>query len=199
MSVENKKIVIKDLTKSFENTPIFSSFSANISGNTAIMGVSGKGKTTLVRIITGLDTDFEGSVDFDFSPEFSVVFQQDRLFDGFSALENVTAAMGKGRFDKDAREKAKAILSSLLISPEDQLKRVRDFSGGMRRRVALARALAASGNVLVLDEPYKGLDEKTRAHCAAFVKECASDRLILLVTHDRAEAELMGIENFINV
>jgi NitT/TauT family transport system ATP-binding protein len=194
----NKMISVKDLTKSFDGTKVLDSFCADISENTAIMGASGKGKTTLVRLICGLDKDFDGKIEFSFSPKISVVFQQDRLFDGFSAIENVTAVTG-GRFDKDSVARATEILTSLLISENEQTKAVRDYSGGMRRRVAIARALAVDSNLIVLDEPFKGLDEKTREVCAECIKAYSKDKLVVLITHDRDECALMGIKNVIEI
>lgn len=194
----NKSISVKGLTKSFDGITVLDSFCADISENTAIMGASGKGKTTLVRLICGLDKDFEGKIDFNFSPKFSIVFQQDRLFDDFSALENVSSVIG-GRFDKNARARASKILEKLLISEKEQIKIVRDYSGGMRRRVAIARALVADSNLLILDEPFKGLDENTRAVCAECIKEYSKDKLVILITHDRAECALMSIKNLIEI
>ena len=87
----------------------------------------------------------------------------------------------------------------MRIDPSEHDKPVRDYSGGMRRRVAIARALAVESDILILDEPYKGLDADTREAVAAVIREKAADRLIILVTHDRYEAELTGIDTVITV
>jgi ABC-type multidrug transport system ATPase subunit len=100
---------------------------------------------------------------------------------------------------KEARMRASELLSELLISPEEQNKAVKDFSGGMKRRVAVARALAARHDILILDEPYKGLDEKSRAVCAEVIKKYSEDKLVLMVTHDKTEAQLTGINKIILV
>ena len=167
----SKRIFIKDLSKSFDGERVLDNFSADVSENTAIMGASGKGKTTLVRIIGGLCDRDSGEIEFSFEPKVSVVFQEDRLFDSFRALENVCAVL-RG---KDAKEKASRILEELLISSAEQKKDVRDYSGGMRRRVSIARALAFDSNLLILDEPFKGLDESTRNACAECIKKYSRD------------------------
>lgn len=191
------KIVLKDISLSFENLVVFDSFCAEISENSAIMGASGRGKTSLIRLIMGLTKPGSGEIRFENKPKFSAVFQEDRLFDTFSAIENVTCVLGRGLPKKEAEMRAESLLSELLIERSEQKKAVRDYSGGMRRRVAIARALAAESDILILDEPYKGLDEKTRAVVAECIKKYSQDKLVILVTHDRAEAEITGIENII--
>ena len=191
-------IKISGLSKSFDGLCVLDSFSADISENTAIMGASGSGKTTLARLICSLEEKDAGGIEFSFDPKISVVFQEDRLFESFSAIENVCAILG-GAFDKKSRESASEILSGLLISNDDQNKKVCDFSGGMRRRVAIARALAFDSDLLILDEPFKGLDENTRLACAECIKEYSQGRLVLLITHDRSECEMLGIKKVIEI
>ncbi len=191
------KISLKNISVSFDGLTVFKDFSVEISENTAIMGPSGKGKTTLVRALMGLLSPDGGEIDFANKPRFSAVFQEDRLFEAFSALENVAAVFEKNMPKKEAKRYASEILGELLIAPEEQGKAVRDFSGGMKRRVAIARALAADHDILVLDEPYKGLDEHTRAVCVECIKKYSEDKLIILITHDKIEAEMTGAENII--
>ncbi|MBE6608530.1 MAG: ATP-binding cassette domain-containing protein [Ruminococcaceae bacterium] len=190
-------MTLKNITKKFDGEAVLDDFSCEIGENTAIMGPSGKGKTTLVRIIAGLSSPCSGTVEFSSKPMFSVVFQEDRLFNDFSAIENVSLIFDKKTSKKEAKARASELLSELLISPEEQNKAVKDFSGGMKRRVALARALAAEHDILILDEPYKGLDEKSRAVCAEVIKKYSEDKLVLMVTHDKTEAQLTGTNNVI--
>ena len=193
------KIILKNITKKFDGEAVLDNFSCEIDENTAIMGPSGKGKTTLLRIITGLTEPCSGTVKFSADPTFSIVFQEDRLFDGCSAIENVYLVMYREMPKKEAQIRASELLSELLISPEEQNKAVKDFSGGMKRRVAVARALAAQHDILILDEPYKGLDEHTRAVCAEVIKKYSADKLVLMVTHDKTEAEITGINKIISI
>ena len=190
------QITLVDVKKSYDAHTVLDGVSYVIDDDIAIMGVSGKGKTTLVRIIMGLERADSGEVSFREKPRFSAVFQEDRLFESFSATENITAIIGRG---KENEKRACSLLAELLIDPTEFSKPVRDFSGGMKRRVAIARALLADSNILVLDEAFKGLDEETRDRTAGVIRKYAEDKLILLVTHDTHEAELLGIEKVISV
>ncbi len=189
-------ITLKDLKKSYSGHCVLDGFCSEIVENTAVMGASGSGKTTLIRIIMGLEKADAGEVIFREKPRFAAVFQEDRLFADFGATENITAVTGRGA---EREKRAAELLSELLIDSSEQGKAVRDFSGGMKRRVAIARALAAESDILVLDEPFKGLDEDTRAVTASVIREYSKDKLIILVTHDIREAELLGIERVVTI
>lgn len=189
-------VTLNSIKKSYDAHTILDGVSYVIDEDTAVMGPSGKGKTTLVRIIMGLERADSGDVFFREKPRFSAVFQEDRLFEGFSAVENITAIIGRG---KEKEQLARELLTNLLIDPSELSKPVRDFSGGMKRRVAIARALLADSNILILDESFKGLDEDTRAVVAQVIRKYAEGKLILLVTHDIHEAELLGMEKVISV
>ena len=186
-------ISLKNIKKSYGDMTVLDSVSATFSDSIAIMGASGKGKTTLLRIIMGLEKADGGEVSFEVKPRFCTVFQEERLFDGFSAIDNVCAVASKKMPRAEAERRAQELLCALLIDKSEHQKNVGAYSGGMRRRVAIARALFADGNILVLDEPYKGLDPHTREVCASVICKYANDRLILLITHDDREAELTRI------
>ncbi len=189
-------VTLDNLTKRYVDLTVLDGYSAVIGEDTALMGASGKGKTTLLRLISGLERPDSGKVSFAEKPRISFVFQEDRLFEGFSAVENITAVTGRG---EDNKRIAKDTLYSLGIDVTEHSGAVREFSGGMKRRVAIARALLAEHDVLLLDEPFKGLDGDTRDITARVIREHSKDKLVILVTHDRREAELLGIENVIIV
>ncbi len=190
------KIILDNISLSFDALAVLDGLNLEICENSAIMGASGKGKTSLARVIMGLTAPDGGKVTFENKPRFSAVFQDDRLFEGFSAIENITAVCAKS---KESDLIAEQLLDELLIPRDEQKKAVRDYSGGMRRRVAIARALAAESNILILDEPFKGLDENTRAACAECIKKYSVDKLVILITHDKTECALMGINNIIQI
>lgn len=193
------KIYIKDLSVSFDKSSVLSDVNMEISENTAIMGASGRGKTTLLRTVMGLVDTYGGEISFENKPKISAVFQEDRLFDSFSAVENITAVCSEKMKREQKKSLAESLLDELLISREEQNKTVCDFSGGMRRRVAIARALACDFDILLLDEPYKGLDENTKRVCAECIKAHTEDKLVILVTHDTKEIELTGIDNTVTL
>ena len=153
----------------------------------AIMGPSGCGKTTLLRIALGLVTPTAGTVRNTFS-RLGVVFQEPRLLPWRTALENVNLVLGDGR---DTMERAAAYLSWVgLSAAKDKLPR--ELSGGMQQRVAIARALAMEADCLILDEPFKAMDEALRWKVLELVN--GTNAAILLVTHEEAEARQLGCD-----
>ena len=153
----------------------------------ALMGPSGCGKTTLLRIAMGLLTPTEGRVENTFR-KTAVVFQEPRLLPWRTAQENVNLVLGDR---KNTLQTAKKYLKQVNL--EDALdKYPRELSGGMQQRVSLARALAAEGDLLVLDEPFKAMDEALRTQVMTLVAK--TDAAILLVTHEEAEARTLGCE-----
>lgn len=153
----------------------------------ALMGPSGCGKTTLLRIAMGLLTPTEGTVENEFR-KTAVVFQEPRLLPWRTALENVNLVLGDG---KNTLETAKKYLEQVKLADAAD-KYPRELSGGMQQRAALARALAAEGDLLILDEPFKAMDEALREEIIALTAR--SNAAILLVTHEEAEAEMLGCE-----
>ena len=156
-------------------------------GVTCVMAPSGAGKTTLLRILLGLETADIGTVQIPAGCRWAAVFQEDRLLEQLDARGNLRFILGK-----DYREEtASALLTELGLGDVGN-KPVRDFSGGMKRRLALARALLAPSDILVLDEPFTGLDGENRAGALACVRRAAEEKPVLLVTHDESDAADLG-------
>lgn len=153
----------------------------------AIMGPSGCGKTTALRIALGLLKPTEGTVENTFRKTVTV-FQEPRLLPWRTALQNVNLVLGDG---KSTLETAKKYLQQMNL--QDALdKYPRELSGGMQQRVSLARALAAEGDLLVMDEPFKAMDEALRDHVIQLANR--TDAAILLVTHEEEEAKTLGCQ-----
>ncbi len=153
-----------------------------------VMGPSGCGKTTLLRLLMGLETPDAGKVLCEGT--LSAVFQEDRLVESLSAQGNLRLILGR-----DREAEIKGVLAELGL--EDALdKPVRAFSGGMKRRVAIARALVMEHDVLLLDEPFKGLDEELKAHAAQAILDHEAGKTVILVTHDPQEAKMLCAELF---
>lgn len=171
---------------------VFRDYSASfpIEGKTAILARSGSGKTTLLLLLTGLLRPVSGKIlvpAADGKPlSFSMVFQEDRLIESQSVLKNITlAARGArgGRTDD-------ALIRSGLSACRD--KKVSALSGGEKRRCAIVRALLAAYDVLILDEPFTGLDRGTKDAMMSLVKDFNAQKGLILVTHDEREAEYFG-------
>lgn len=153
----------------------------------AIMGPSGSGKTTLLRIAMGLVKPQKGAAENTFA-KTAAVFQEPRLLPWRTAAENVNLVLKDNR---TTLEKAQRYLKQLGLA-EDAGKYPRELSGGMQQRVAIARALAMEGDLLILDEPFKAMDENLHDEVMALV--AGTDAAILLVTHEKEEAAALGCE-----
>jgi ABC-type nitrate/sulfonate/bicarbonate transport system ATPase subunit len=156
-------------------------------GTIALQGASGTGKTTFLRVLAGLIHPTAGQVTGLGGKRVTMVFQEDRLLPWYTAYENVLFALPD---DRENRERtALDWLERMELSDAIQ-QYPAALSGGMKRRVAIARALAYGGDVLLLDEPFNGLDDALRVRVAAHIRDAAP--LTVLVTHDQAEAALLG-------
>ena len=153
----------------------------------ALMGPSGVGKTTLLRTVLGLLKPDSGTVQNRFA-KTAAVFQEPRLLPWRTAAENVNLVLS----DKAATmENAKHWLAKLGLGEAGD-KYPEELSGGMQQRVAIARALAMEADLLVLDEPFKAMDEALRDQVIALVGQTKA--AILLVTHEEEEAKALGCE-----
>ncbi len=176
---------LNDITKSFGENKILESFSYDFenTGLYVIKGKSGIGKTTLLRIIAGLDQDHGGSVENGGIKNVSFMFQEYNLFPTLSLIDNVLLSLKKkNHVDED---RAISLLTYLAISDEDLKKKPRELSGGMKQRTAFVRALMKDAPILILDEPTKELDRPLVKKMMMLIAEEAKRRLVLLVTHDK--------------
>lgn len=179
-------IALEQVSKSFGDKQVFSNFSHTfqLEGITAIMGVSGCGKTTLLRLLCGLERPDSGLIS-GVPNAYTFLFQENRLLPWATALENVALASDM--------QTAKTVLQKVGLANEFDAKPAA-LSGGMQRRVAFARALAHQSPVMLLDEPFKGLDSALCAEMITLLKQESEKRPILFVTHSEKEVELAGAE-----
>ena len=187
-------ITIKNLSKSFDGKPVLTGFSCELpeTGVVALMGRSGIGKSTLINLLLGLQRPDSGEISLPAGTRFSAVFQEDRLLAHLSARDNLLLTTNRTISEIDAA------LSALSLNPEEPSP-VKTYSGGMQRRVALARGVLFPADVLLMDEPFRGLDAETRKQAIDFVRSEWSNRLIVLVTHDPEEARMMGANQIITI
>ena len=172
-----------NLCKSFEGKTVIDHFNATLEAGVhySLMGASGCGKTTLLNLFMGLIKPDSGTIRLPAGTKLSAVFQENRL------LNQMTAAANVALVSPASKAEIEALLLELGIDEESLPQPVSAYSGGMKRRVALCRALLAEFDILFLDEPYKGLDEETRAHVMRIVERYTKDKTVLLVTHDKDE------------
>ena len=185
-----KKIYVKNVSKSFGSKKVLQNLNLTIELGkiSCIMAPSGAGKTTLLRILMGLEEADSGCITGLEGKRFSAVFQEERLCEYMTAVENihlVTPGLDAGSV---VQEMDRLGLGDCCAQPVSQL------SGGMRRRVSILRALLAAFDVLCLDEPFKGLDDARKEQTLAYVKQKAAGRTVLFVTHDEKEALALGAE-----
>ena len=182
-----KNIEIKKLSKSFGEKKVLDSLDLTLPHGeiSCIMGESGCGKSTLAKILMGIFEADGGAID-GLPTKISAVFQEDRLCEDFSAVTNVKIAAARGV----SRSPLDEDFAALALCGE-QKKPARELSGGMRRRVALIRAMRADAELIILDEPFAGLDEQTHAAAAEYVKNTRGSRTVIVVTHDTGDAELL--------
>ena len=157
-------------------------FNVLAGGRICVMGASGVGKSTLLALAAG-----------ECAP-CSMVFQDVRLVEDASALDNVLVCA-----DACVDASSAAALLRLLVPGVDVHARVAELSGGQRRRVEIARALLCPGDAVILDEPFTGLDTAARDVCAEVVLDLLDGRMLLLATHDTADARVLNISDIITL
>ena len=158
-------------------------------GVRCLMAPSGSGKTTLFRVLLGLEHADSGEIRGISPGRISMMFQEDRLCETLTPVENVALVLPA----ETRRADVAALLSEIL--PTDCLGQpAMELSGGMRRRVSLARAVAFPSDLIVLDGPFTGLDQATKEKAIAFVLRHRAGRTLLVATHGEDDARLLGAE-----
>ncbi len=186
---------IRNLGVKFDQKIVFNDFNFDFTdGELYILdGNSGKGKTTLFNVISGVLKHFEGEVDL-CGKKVAYMFQEDRLFGDFTVLENVVCVTKET--EKDI-EFSKTILKELGLG--DELNSYPDnLSGGMRRRVALARTIVYGGDIVLLDEAFKGLDETTCKTAIETVLKYTQGKTVVVAAH-MLDKNLFGKCTIINL
>ena len=181
-------IKLLHINKQFDNKPVLKDLSITFPQGriSCLMGPSGIGKTTLINLIMGLEKADSGTITGLEDKIISPVFQEDRLIEHWDAINNIKLVCSKDVTNKIIEDE----LNKVGLY-EDRYKPVLTLSGGMRRRVALLRALLYDGNLLILDEPFKGLDKELKNRVIEYVKEKEKGKTVILVTHDLKDAELL--------
>ena len=181
-------LTIDHLTKQFGEKTLFRDLCLTVDGPAVLWAPSGWGKTTLLRILMGLDTPTAGRVRG--VGRAAAVFQEDRLCPQLTALQNVTLVLPGS--EKQYKEQIEADFQQLGMDAAALVLPAARLSGGQKRRTALLRALWAPSDTLLLDEPFTGMDPDTLAAAAALLRTRCGTEPVLLATHDREAIRLLG-------
>lgn len=184
-AIEGAAIKVTCINKSYGDNQVLKDFSAEIPKGSicCIMGESGVGKTTLLRLIMGLEKVDSGIIEG--TGKSSAVFQENRLVNWLTTFENVMLVL-KGKKCDNVKEHLQQLLPSNCID-----RCVEELSGGMKRRVAVVRAVMRDCDTICMDEPFAGLDDENRALVREYILKNQNGRTILLVTHNREDAEAL--------
>ena len=182
-------IAIRGVTKRFGDHLVLDGIGLELERGTvtAVTGPNGSGKTTAARLLLGLETPDTGTVEGMAGLRRAAVFQDDRLCGHLDAVANVQLVLNRDRRADAMGELARVGLASAALE-----KPVRNLSGGQRRRVAIARAMAVGADLIILDEPFTGLDVDAKPEVMAYVRERLTGRTALLISHDPAEVTFFG-------
>lgn len=174
------------VSKSFDGKQVLKNFSVTFSKGefVCLLGASGCGKTTVLRIASGLTLPDSGEVKRDDTLRQSFIFQENRLLPWYDALGNILAVT-------DDKEKAEHFLRRTGLY-EDKHKFPNELSGGTKRRLSIARALAFGGDIFFLDEPLRELDKKTASLINSLLKKELKGKTVIMVTHIQEHANLLA-------
>jgi NitT/TauT family transport system ATP-binding protein len=174
------------ISKRFDDHVVFDDLNMTFSEGEihCLMGTSGSGKTTLLQLLMALEKPDTGEIRGMRGKKIAAVFQEDRLIEHFDAMRNIQLVCDKQISEQRIEKELKQ------VGIEDYAdKTVNNFSGGMRRRVAIVRAVLANSDIILLDEPFKGLDELLKNQVIDYVKQKTVGKTVILVTHDKEEAQ----------
>ncbi len=184
-------IEIKNVNKKYDEEVLFENFNISFYEGeiNVLMGKSGLGKTTLLRMMMGLE-DFQGEI-VNLHVVANAVFQEERLVEDLSAYKNIALGF-RNQVDKEG------IISGLedlgivdkIHSPCSEL------SGGMRRRVSVLRAMASPSDIVYMDEPFEGLDRENKDRLINYIMKNRGNRTMIIVLHDINDARALGARIF---
>ncbi len=181
-------IELKNVSFSYGEQQVLNNFNLTVNSGECVQlyGISGSGKTTVSRLILGLENADSGNIIV--PQKISVVFQEDRLLENIDVQKNIRLVLQKKQYSF-----ADSLLKEFGLN-DVRKKKISTLSGGMKRRVALVRAIAYGGDALILDEPFNGLDANNKNIAANIIKREFIDKNkpVLLITHVKEDAELLN-------
>lgn len=181
-------IWIENLSKKYQDKEVFSQINLQLENGKiyCLMGPSGCGKTTFFHLLLGIIKPDYGRIRGLEKQKVSAVFQEPRLLEEYTAIEN---AFLFGMFSRGCSWDREEFQKILPADSADKL--VKELSGGMQQRVAILRAMNSGASLIVLDEPFAGLDEDTKKNTAEYILESKGSRTLLVSTHSREDVLLL--------
>ena len=191
MASDVRDVVVHGLRKAYDGRVVLDGIDLTLRAGsiTCLMAPSGSGKTTLLRMLLGLEVPDAGTISGVTPGRVAMMFQEDRLCEVLTPVENVALVLPRAT----RRREVRALLEEVL-PPDCMDQPAMQLSGGMRRRASLVRALAFPSDVVVLDEPFTGLDSATRRSVIEFVLRHRHGRTLLVATHGEDDARLLGAD-----
>jgi ABC-type nitrate/sulfonate/bicarbonate transport system, ATPase component len=187
-------IVVKKLSKSYNEKRVLNEVNCTFAQKqiSCIMGTSGAGKTTLIRILMGLEEADSGEVLGLANMKHSAIFQEYRLCMNLTAIANIRMVCGQAMNDEYIKEQLEAV----GLVEADFGKPVREMSGGMKQRVSIVRALLADYDVLFMDEAFKEMDEETTHDMLTYVRKMIIGKTVIMISHHEEEAKFFNAKVF---
>ena len=180
-------ILMEKINKSYGDKEVLRDFTTKFEEGTVtfITGESGIGKTSIIRILMGLEGYQSGRISGLEGKEISVVFQDDCLCDKLSLDKNLSMVID----GQQVKEQYLDRLLGIFGLEGYRHKRVAELSGGMKRRLAILRAILYPHNLMIMDEPFKGLDEENKKLVMGQLAKGLVDKTAIIVTHDKTEID----------
>ncbi|SHH10704.1 NitT/TauT family transport system ATP-binding protein [Anaerosphaera aminiphila DSM 21120] len=187
------KLKVRNLKKSFNEKVLFENLNFEVEDGDVLglLGNSGIGKTTLMNILLGIEDSDGGSVEYSDRPKFSVVFQENLLFEEKTVLENLEFVQ------RD--EKINLNLLTELELGEYANSKAKVLSGGMKRRLSLVRSVAKEGNIFMMDEAIREVDTNNRKRMIEFLMKHKGVKPLIYITHDELDLKLMRANKIVRL
>lgn len=188
-------ITLKNIFKSFGQLKVLDDFSIDFDEGrvTCLLGPSGCGKSTILKMLSELDVKYSGAIEGLENMKLSYVFQESRLIPWLTVEENLSYVLEGKLSEEKLKERVEFFLNKVELTAFKKAY-PNTLSGGMKQRVSLARAFSMPHDILLMDEPFQGLDDELKDQLMTLLEELIAldKKTVIMVTHDLQEASRLG-------